>query len=127
MDRPPVPRSFPNETSPEVKEKVIALSVSHPAWGRKRISDHLRLGHRGDVVSQCDLYRRKEERSGAPNNEHWETTSPPAPHSSRDIHIDRPQLYDINLMLMQTRKNLSRPNVFVSMLLRPQYMRRIYA
>jgi transposase len=43
MDRPPVPRSFPRQTSPEVKEKVVALSVSHPAWGRKRISYHLRL------------------------------------------------------------------------------------
>ena len=57
MDRPPVPRSFPHETPQEVEDKVIALSVSHPAWGRTRISDHLRLGHRGDVVSRCDLYR----------------------------------------------------------------------
>jgi transposase-like protein len=57
MDRPPIPRSFPHETPQEVKDKVIALSVSHPAWGRTRISDHLRLGHRGDVVSRCDLYR----------------------------------------------------------------------
>ena len=27
----------------EVKEKVIALSVAHPSWGRTRISDQLRL------------------------------------------------------------------------------------
>jgi len=43
IDRPPVPRSFPGQTPSEVKEKVIALSVVRPAWGRKRISYHLRL------------------------------------------------------------------------------------
>jgi transposase InsO family protein len=43
MDRPPIPRLFPNETPQEVKDKVIALSVSHPAWGRKRIANELML------------------------------------------------------------------------------------
>ena len=43
MDRPPTPRTFPNETPREVKEKVMRLSIEHPAWGRVRISDQLRL------------------------------------------------------------------------------------
>jgi len=43
MDRPPLPRSFPNETSAEIKEKVIKLSIDHPAWGQVRVSDQLRL------------------------------------------------------------------------------------
>ena len=43
MDQPPIPKSFPNETAPNVKEKVIALSLKHPAWGPLHISDHLRL------------------------------------------------------------------------------------
>lgn len=43
VDRHPIPKSFPNETPPEVKGKVIALSLEHPAWGPVRISDHLRL------------------------------------------------------------------------------------
>jgi transposase InsO family protein len=43
MDRPPIPKTFPNETSPEVKEKVIRLSLQHPAWGPVHVSDHLRL------------------------------------------------------------------------------------
>jgi hypothetical protein len=43
MDRPPIPRSFPNETSAEVKERILQLSIDHPAWGQMRISDHLRL------------------------------------------------------------------------------------
>ncbi len=43
MDRPPIPKSFPNETPADVKEKVIALSLKHPAWGPVRLSDNLRL------------------------------------------------------------------------------------
>jgi transposase InsO family protein len=43
VDQPPIPKSFPNETPSEVKEKVIARSVEHPAWGPLHISDHLRL------------------------------------------------------------------------------------
>jgi transposase InsO family protein len=43
IDRPPIPRSFPNETDPEIKEKVILLSLDHPAWGPMRVADHLRL------------------------------------------------------------------------------------
>ena len=43
MDRPPIPKTFPNETPTEVKGKVIELSLDHPAWGPVRVSDHLRL------------------------------------------------------------------------------------
>lgn len=43
MDRPPVPRSFPNETPAEIKEKVIKLSIEHPALGQVKVSDRLRL------------------------------------------------------------------------------------
>lgn len=43
IDRPPVPKAFPNETPPEIKEKVIEISLKHPAWGPVHVSDHLRL------------------------------------------------------------------------------------
>lgn len=43
VDRPPIPKTFANETPPEVKEKVIELSLEHPAWGPVHVSDHLRL------------------------------------------------------------------------------------
>lgn len=33
-DQAPSSKAFPNETPPEVKEKVIELSVEHPGWGR---------------------------------------------------------------------------------------------
>jgi len=34
LDRPPVPKGFPNETPSEARENVIALSLEHPAWVR---------------------------------------------------------------------------------------------
>ena len=43
MDQPPIPKSFPNETPSEVKEKVVERSLEHPAWGPVHIGDHLRL------------------------------------------------------------------------------------
>jgi len=43
LDRPPIAKSFPNETPAEVREKVINLSIEHPAWGPMRVSDNLRL------------------------------------------------------------------------------------
>jgi hypothetical protein len=44
IDRPPMPKTFPNETRPEVKEKVISLSLDHPAWwGPVHIRYHLSL------------------------------------------------------------------------------------
>ena len=43
LDRPPIAKSFPSETPAEVREKVIKLSIEHPAWGPLRISDNLRL------------------------------------------------------------------------------------
>jgi len=43
LDRPPVPKSCPHKTPSEVQQKVIALSLEHPAWGRFRLTDHLRL------------------------------------------------------------------------------------
>jgi transposase InsO family protein len=43
MDRPPIPKTFVNETPVEVKEKIISLSVAHPSWGQMRVSDQLRL------------------------------------------------------------------------------------
>jgi transposase InsO family protein len=43
VDQPPIPKTFPNETPSDIKEKVIVMSVSHPSWGQMRISDQLRL------------------------------------------------------------------------------------
>jgi len=43
LDRPPISKTFPPETSEEIRAKIIKLSLAHPAWGLIRISDNLRL------------------------------------------------------------------------------------
>lgn len=43
LDQLPIPKSCPHETPGEVKERIIQLSLLHPAWGPQRLSDHLRL------------------------------------------------------------------------------------
>jgi hypothetical protein len=40
-DLPPVHKSHPMSTPKEVQEKILALSLSHPAWWCNRISDQL--------------------------------------------------------------------------------------
>ena len=42
-DLPPIHKTHPQTTPAEVAEKVIALSLEHPAWGCVRLADHLRL------------------------------------------------------------------------------------
>lgn len=42
-DLPPIPKDHPFTTSPEVVERILALSMAHPAWGCTRLSDMLKL------------------------------------------------------------------------------------
>jgi transposase InsO family protein len=42
-DLPPVHRAHPQTTAPDVVERVLALSLEHPAWGCVRLSAMLRL------------------------------------------------------------------------------------
>jgi transposase InsO family protein len=42
IDRPPIPGSHPSELSAEIKNKIIELSLAHPAFGQQRIADELR-------------------------------------------------------------------------------------
>jgi transposase InsO family protein len=42
-DLPPIPKSHPNATPDEHIERLLALSLDHPAWGCNRLSDHLKL------------------------------------------------------------------------------------
>jgi len=48
-DLPPIHRSHPQTTPPEVEAEIIALSLEHPGWGYHRLSDMMRL--RGRYVS----------------------------------------------------------------------------
>ncbi|GIV81334.1 MAG: IS481 family transposase [Anaerolineae bacterium] len=42
-DLPPIPQAHPFTTPPEVVERILALSLEHPAWGCTRLSDMLKL------------------------------------------------------------------------------------
>src|SRR5215472_16781965 len=42
-DLPPIHKSHPQTTPPAVIERILALSLAHPAWGCVRLSEHLKL------------------------------------------------------------------------------------
>jgi transposase InsO family protein len=42
-DLPPIHKTHPQTTAPEVVERILALSLAHPAWGCVRLSAHLKL------------------------------------------------------------------------------------
>lgn len=42
-DLPPIPHTHPQATPPEVVERILVVSLEHPSWGCKRISDTLKL------------------------------------------------------------------------------------
>lgn len=42
-DLPPIPKSQPNATTPEMEEKILECSLAHPSWGCVKLSDFLKL------------------------------------------------------------------------------------
>jgi transposase InsO family protein len=42
-DLPPIHKTHPQTTPPEVVERILALSLEHPAWGCVRLSERLKL------------------------------------------------------------------------------------
>lgn len=48
-DLPPIHKSHPFTTPPEIVDKVVALSIEHPTWGCNRLSDQMKLA--GSYVS----------------------------------------------------------------------------
>jgi transposase InsO family protein len=75
-DLPPVHKSHPMSTPKEVQEKILALSLSQPAWGCNRISDQLKLEgisvsaptvqnilNRSGVGSRFERWLKLEERT----------------------------------------------------------------
>lgn len=48
-DLPPIHKSHPMTTPPEVVERILDLSLAHPAWGCNRLSDVMKL--EGSYVS----------------------------------------------------------------------------
>ena len=42
-DMPPIPKSQPNQTTPETEAAILACSLAHPSWGCVKLSDFLKL------------------------------------------------------------------------------------
>lgn len=42
-DLPPIHKTHPQTTPPEIQEKIVAFSLEHPGWGCYRLSDALKL------------------------------------------------------------------------------------
>lgn len=49
IDKPPIPGPHPNELSDDVKNRIMELSLEHPAFGQQRIADQLAL----EGISGC--------------------------------------------------------------------------
>ena len=60
IDKPPIPASHPNELSDEVKQRIVDLSLEHPACGQQRIADQLALeGIAASATSVRNLWIRQ--------------------------------------------------------------------
>jgi hypothetical protein len=42
-DLPPIHKTHPQTTPPELAEQIVTLSLAHPAWGCVRLAAHLKL------------------------------------------------------------------------------------
>ncbi len=75
VDLPPVHHSHPNTTPPEVEQRILDMSLEHPAWGCNRLSDTLKLEgiqisaitlqkilNRNEMGSRYDRWLKLEER-----------------------------------------------------------------
>jgi hypothetical protein len=41
IDNPPIPGPHPNELDDKIKQRIIELSLAHPAFGYQRVADQL--------------------------------------------------------------------------------------
>ena len=42
-DMAPIPKSQPNQTTPETEAAIVECSLAHPSWGCVKLSDFLKL------------------------------------------------------------------------------------
>lgn len=75
VDLPPVHHSHPATTPPEVEQRILEVSLEHPAWGCNRLSDQLKLEginlsaitiqkilNRNEMGSRYDRWLKLEEK-----------------------------------------------------------------
>jgi len=74
-DMPPIPKSQPNQTTPEIEAKILEVSIARPSWGCVKLSDYLKLQGvsvssptvqkvliRNNMASVYDRWMRLEEK-----------------------------------------------------------------
>ena len=77
VDLPPVHHSHPATTPPEVEQRILDISLEHPAWGCNRLCDQLKLEgisisaitiqkllNRNEMGSRYDRWLKLEEQHG---------------------------------------------------------------
>lgn len=75
VDLPPIHHSHPLTTPPEVEQRILDVSLEHPAWGCNRLSDQLKLEginisaitiqkilNRNEMGSRYDRWLKLEEK-----------------------------------------------------------------
>ena len=48
---PPIPKSQPNQTTPETEAAIVECSLAHPSWGCVKLSDFSEAAGRTSVSS----------------------------------------------------------------------------
>jgi hypothetical protein len=60
IDRPPIPKSHPNQKSQQVVRRVLALTRKYPAWGNGRIAAQARLqGIQVCATTVYEIWKRR--------------------------------------------------------------------
>jgi transposase InsO family protein len=68
-DLPPIHHSHPFTTAPEVEERILAISLEHPAWGCNRLSDWLKL--EGPYVSAITIQKILNRNNMSSRYDRW--------------------------------------------------------
>lgn len=112
-DLPPVHHSHPLTTPAEVEERIVALSLEHPAWGCNRLSDHLKLD--GVSVSAPTIQRILNEHEMGSRYERWLRLE--QQHSQQAIELSAEQVRFIekaNPSFRERHVESSRPGELLS-------------
>jgi hypothetical protein len=87
-DLPPIHHSHPLTTPPEVVEKILSLSLEHPAWGCNRLSDRLKL--EGIAISAPTVQKILNKNEMGSRYERWLKLE--QKHSEKPIKLNAEQV-----------------------------------
>ena len=88
VDLPPVHHSHPATTPPEVEQRILEVSLEHPAWGCNRLSDQLKL--EGINISAITIQKILNRNEMGSRYDRWLKLE--EKHSQRVIELTREQV-----------------------------------